>query len=143
MTPKVRASVRERNWAAREINGNGCQASESGADERLGSPRSRGRSTTSRARNRDLRWNRLFFGVGSFVAALRGPLFRWMIHDRGGPSKSSGIVGATNWENSSGEKFTTEYTEDTEEVCNHTEQISSHRLNSSAEFVRAMILTEC
>ena len=62
-----------------------------GAEERQGSPRSRGRSTTSRTRNRDLRCNRLFFGVGSFVTASLGPLTLSIIRDRGRPSKSEGI----------------------------------------------------
>ena len=61
-----------------------------GAVERLGSPRTRGRSTTSRARNRVVRCTRWFLGAVSFVAASRGPLIRRVIQDRGDPSKSGG-----------------------------------------------------
>ena len=94
-----------RNGLSSALFGHGNQralASGVGAEERLGSPRSRGRSATSRAWNRDLRCNRLFFGVGSFVAASRGPLMRWIIHDRGGVSKSERIVRAMNRKECSG-----------------------------------------
>ena len=57
LASKVHASVLIRLWASRKINGPRCQALESVADERHNSPRSRGRSTTSRALNRDLRCN--------------------------------------------------------------------------------------
>ena len=111
-----------------------------GPDERLGSPRSRGRFATSRARNRDLRWNRLFFGVGSFVAALRGPLTHWIIHDRGGVSKSEGIVRAMNRKEFSGGELTTKNTNYTKVLkyvrANHeppSQQVSRSRPRNDSD----------
>ena len=88
---KVRHSVGKRYLSAREINGSGLQALESGAKERLGSPRSRGRFATSRPLNRDLGWNHLFVAVGSLVAASRGPLISCIIDDLGRPDNSERI----------------------------------------------------
>ena len=88
----------------------------------------------------------MFFGVGSFVAALRGPLFRWMIHDRGGPSKSeriglgnqaagTGQVGRERPSNSAGNARASPQ--------ETSEQIGWNRPSKSGDIVLAKIRTEC